>query len=198
MAVSSLEHPVLDVYFYKNQFQLATSDALYSDGTRYQPLLQGLRQIKKDLPKIENMLVLGAGLGSAVSILDKMGFYPTMTLLDNDEVILKMSNELMDYQLRDNIALVCEDAASFIKKNEQKFDLIIIDIFKGRVVPDFAVQKDFLVSCKRSLSRPGYIIMNYMINSKKEWIEFQGVFNLIFSNTQIIEIGINRVMIARV
>ena len=91
-------------------------------------------KLKRQLPGINTMLVLGAGLGSAVQILNKKGFHPACTLVDNDDVVLRWLDDLM--VKKDKINLVLTEAAAFVDENTDVFDLVVIDIFKSRVVPD--------------------------------------------------------------
>lgn len=91
---SSAVNPVLELYRYRGRWQLATADALYSDGGQYRPLLAAFRTLKPQLPAVKNMLVLGTGLGSAVQILHEMGHHPACTLVELDEKVLQWALEL--------------------------------------------------------------------------------------------------------
>ena len=195
---SSAENPVLELFYYRGEWQLGTEDALYSDGSRYRPLVVGLNELKDDLGKIRKVLVLGAGLGSAVSILDKMGHQPDITLVDIDEVVLRWVSELLPNQLLTSTKLVVGSAQTFIQETTQTWGLIIIDIFTGRIIPSFVSSEEFLENCKTHLHSDGFLIANYIVNDKAEWDIYFHTFSTVFPSVKLTEIGSNRVFVVKV
>ncbi|XZF13863.1 spermidine synthase [Chitinophagaceae bacterium MMS25-I14] len=195
---SSNINPVLDLYLYRGQWQLATADALYSDGDRYRPLVMAFKKIKDFLPQIKEVLVLGTGLGSAARILHKTGCIAKYTLVDIDAEVLKWALELMPSEIARDTTPVCADAAVFISGLTKTYDLLVLDIFISRVVPVFAVQEGFLEKCRRSINSGGHFIMNYIVNDEQQWKQLQDTCNKVFPGYRVIENGINRIMIATV
>jgi len=184
----------LEILLYRNRLQLATADALYSDGDRYLPALAIVKNLKTFLPAVKNVLVLGAGLGSMVRVIRQNGFSPDFTLVENDKVVLKWAMEFLPDT--DRIAPVCIDARVFLEKNTAKYDLIFIDIFNSRVVPDFVTTILFLSWCRDSLSTSGRVSFNYMINDKHDWEDVQHVFGTVFPGYHTLDLGINKVLIS--
>jgi predicted membrane-bound spermidine synthase len=195
---SSKVNPVLELFFYNREWWLGTADALYSTGTRYKPLLLAFRTVGSDLNNVHRALVLGAGLGSASAILSVMGHYPHTTLVDIDDVVINLARDLMDARLKNNVFYVVENAQVFIQSNQMTYDLLVVDIFNSREVPEFVSEVHFLEACKRSLNRSGYIIANYMIKSAESWTKFQTNFTSVFPSVSMIELGTNRILIAKV
>lgn len=192
---SSIFNEVLDVYFYFGQWQLATVDALYSDGNRYRPVIAALKKMKHRLPAIKKVLILGAGLGSAVKILNDKGYHPQITLVDIDEQVLQLALEFCDADAAKYITPVCMNAADFVKECRDNFDLIFVDIFKGRDVPAFVMQNDFLENSHRLLNSGGCFMLNYIINNDDEWKEARKVYEDVFPGSHIIQLDINRVFV---
>jgi len=195
---SSAENPVLELFYFRGEWQLGTEDALYSDGTRYRPLTEGFSQVKDELGNMKKILMLGAGLGSAATILDKMGYHPEFTLIDIDEVVLEWTAQLLPSQLLTSCQLVASSADRFIKDTPHTWDLIIIDIFKGRSIPSFVSSEEFLTDCKQHLAPNGHLIANYMVNNQTEWETFFPTFSTVFQQVNVTELGINRVLVAKV
>ncbi len=195
-AVSDI-NPLIEIYFYRGQWQLATADALYSDGDRYRPLVAAYNVMKQVLPKLKDVLVLGAGLGSAVSIMRRMGFHPSFTLVDYDKTVLQWALEFSERVVGQNIIPVCADASEFVNSNEETYDMLIVDVFLGRVVPDFVTSIDFLEACKKKLKPGGYIILNYIINEPLGWGDMKNNFEKIFHEPKVIKLDINRILIAQ-
>jgi len=189
---------VLDLYLYRNQWQLATEDAWYSDGKRYRPLLTAFKQIREELAAVQHVLVLGTGLASAVQILEDMGFHPACTLVDIDRAILDLAIELMPGHNLSRIEPVCMDAQLFMQNNKELYPLIVCDIFLGRDVPGFVSSTAFLEQCKASLRPGGHFILNYIEKSKSLYQKICLLMDRVFPGYKRIEFGINKIFVASV
>lgn len=191
-------NPLIEIYYYRGQWQLATADALYSDGDRYRPLVAAYNEMKQVLPEVKDVLVLGAGLGSAVSIMRRMGFHPSFTLVDYDKTVLQWALEFSESAKGQNIIPVCADASEFVNSSKETCDMLIVDIFLGRVVPDFVSRVDFLGACKKRLKPGGYIVLNYIINEEEGWNHMKNNFEKIFHKPRVIKLDVNRIFIAQI
>lgn len=194
---ASDKNPLLELHYYRGRLQLATSDALYSDGEHYRPMRIGFRQIKAYLPEVKQVLVLGTGLGSAVQVMDKMGFHPYFTMVDHDSTVLQWALEaLPGYGVQ--ITPVCADAQEYMVNNSSKFDLIIIDIFNSRVVPGFVTTPSFLSLCHSAIRPGGKMIMNYIVQRNEDWAPVDNTIRKVFPRCHCIDDGLNRVVVATV
>jgi len=173
-------------------------DALYSDGNRYTPLTAAFKEIDNDLPSIKDVLVLGTGIGSAVQILNQKGYKPNFVLVDSDELILQWAIELLEAANPKNLVPICTDAKDFIVADTNTYDLIIIDIFQGRIVPAFVTNIDFFEKCKSRVKPGGKLVFNYIINKPETWDKVMLLINDIFPNNKLIKLGINRIFVATV
>ena len=186
----------LEILLYRGRFQLATGDALYSDGVYYTPALTVVKRLKHFLPKVNNMLICGAGLGSMIQIISKKKYKPTFTLVELDKVVLRLAMEYLTAVTNANVIPVCEDAQTYIAVNTRKYDFIFIDIFDSRTVPDFVTDRAFLAKCRESLTPGGRLALNYIVNDDAKWAATQKTFAGIFPRHEIIENDINRIFIA--
>ena len=180
---------------YQNRIQLATADALYSDGTNYRPVNATIRHLKDWMPDVKSVLALGTGLGSLVQIMHSKGYNPQYTLVEFDKVVLQWALEFMNKDAALKTEAICMDAKLFMSRNNQNFDLVFIDIFNSRVVPDFVTTSLFLGKCKESLNQGGHVAFNFMIDDPVKWIAAQEIFGEVFENHTILDLGINRVLI---
>jgi spermidine synthase len=180
---------------YQNQFQLVTSEALYSDGDRYLPAVAATNDLNKFLPAVRNVLVLGTGLGSMVHVMRAKGYAPHYTLVEKDKIVLKWALEFLDNTGTEKIDPVCNDAKIFMEQNQKKYDFIFIDVFNGRVVPEFVTTSLFLHQCSNALTQSGHVAFNYIINNEEEWENVKRNFTEIFPGYHIISKGINRILI---
>lgn len=195
---SGTQNQFLEFILYRNQWQLATEEALYSDGNRYQPFRVAFKNIpKQKLQTISECLVLGTGLGSIVQILwEKYHCNPKFSLVEYDEQIMKWALENLSAMGIKNLQPYCENAAEFVKHDKGKYDLLCVDLFKGREVPSLFTEKEFLNDSKKLLKPGGTWIMNYIINNEAEMLQFISNVRSIFSNVEIIEKEQNRILIA--
>ena len=190
-------HRHLELLLYKDRIQLATEDALYSDGEYYTPALSALDYLASFLPQVKDMLIMGVGLGSAVQIMEKRGYEPLFTLVELDKVILKLALEFLAANTATKLNPYCEDAEVFMQGNGKKFDLIFIDIFDSRDVPDFVTSTSFLQKCKDSLNPGGRLALNYIINDMMKWNDTQINFASVFPKHHIISNNINRIFVTK-
>lgn len=194
---SSAQNPFLEFILYRNQWQLATEEALYSDGNRYQPFRLAFKKVKADkLAKTANCLVLGTGLGSVVEILhDRYNCKANFTLVEYDDKILAWALEHLSAKGIKNLKPQCANAQTFVAANKGKYDLICIDIFNGREVPTVFTEKEFLQNTKRLMAPNGLWIMNYIINDRTEMVEYMRNIKEVFPTVQMLEKDQNRILI---
>lgn len=195
---SGSENKFLEFILYRNQWQLATEDALYSDGDRYQPYRIAFKNIPRQrLAQVSDCLILGTGLGSIVQILH--GRYQCnarFSLVEYDEKILQWAMESLSSKGITGMEPHCANAADFVKTHKKQYDLICIDIFSGREVPSVFTEQDFLLRSKKLLKPGGIWIMNYIINDVKETMDYLRNVKEIFPYVEIIEKEQNRILIA--
>lgn len=185
----------LYLYLYRNQYQLATDDAIYSDGDRYEPAIAAIDHLKEFIPSVKHVLVLGAGIGSMIYVLKARGHNPHFTLVEKDKVVLQWAMELFEQEQELRIEPVCNDALAFMEQHTGKYDLIFVDIFNSRVVPDFVTTERFLDLCAYSLMPGGHFAVNYIINYKPDWENVKGIFTRLFPGHREVDLGINRILI---
>lgn len=191
------ENPLLELYVYRGRYQLATADALYSDGAAYTPLKIAFKHLKQELPAVKHALVLGTGLASAVHVMKQTGNSPDFTLVEYDSTILKLAMEYLP-NYKGKINPVCADANKFMKENKSRYELLVVDIFISRVVPEFVTTIEFLNMCRMAISPGGHFVMNYIIQQKEEWHRVDAILRSLFPMSYCIDNGINRIIIATV
>ena len=188
----------LEFILYRNQWQLATEDALYSDGTRYEPFNVAFKYASKEkLNNLSNSLILGTGLGSIVQILHaKYKTKSAFTLVEYDETILKWALESLSTMGIRNLKPYCGYAEDFVKEDKDRYDLLCIDIFTGREVPAQFTEKDFLTATKKLLKPGGLWIMNYIVNDAMETMQFLSNVKSLFPDVEVIEKNQNMILVA--
>jgi len=186
---------VIELVLSQNRVQLATGDVLYSDGDKYLPAIVIFQHLADYLKTTNNVLVLGAGMGSMMQVMDANGCKPHYTLVEIDKLILKWAMECATDASEKHILPVCEDAAAYMERNTVLFDFIFIDIFYGRVVPDFVVKADFLMRCRKALKNGGHLALNYIADDPQRWAEAETVFAAVFPGYEVLGMNVNKILI---
>lgn len=197
LTTQSPQHARLELYRFRGRWQLAFDDAFYSDGAAYSPLRKAFRALRKDVETWQDVLVLGAGIGSAVLVLEKKHHRcPRMTLVDLDEQILTLAGELLAAEGHaEHVELICEHAGTYVVQEERQFDAVVVDIFRGREVPSFALTADFLEKTIERLRPGGQLVMNFIINRDEEWTHFRKTLEQVMPGYRTIAHGINRILL---
>lgn len=182
----------LDLSLVNNRLRLTTLDAIYSFDDRYYNFYRTFRQTA--LPRNgSNVLVLGLGLGSIPYMLEKR-FYKQYhyTAVEIDEAVLYLFGKYQQKRLTSSFEIIQSDAADFMAVQEQKFQLICIDIFIGETIPTHIKTDEFIRYIKASLTPSGRVLWNMLYATKSqvkevnEFIEYQ--FSLVFPDFQILEV----------
>jgi spermidine synthase len=189
--------PHLELFVYCNRLQLGTFDALYSDGDKYTPAVAFVGAMKKYLPGVKNILVLGAGIGSILHLLHKKRFHPDITFVDIDGEVLQWNKECTPRGYKGKIDYEVADAQAFTASDNRKFDVIFIDVFFGKTVPDFVGSIRFLDSCKHLLKPDGTIGMNYIINNIENWEQAKENFFATYKNCKVLTKDQNKILIGK-
>lgn len=189
---------VLELCLSNGQFQLATHDALYSDGDRYRPLTIAFNHMGAVLYNVKDVLILGTGLGSAAQILNAKGLKPSYTLVEYDETILQWAMQTLHADIVAKSKAVCADALMFMNEYRQEHDMLVVDIFNSRIVPAFVTTEDFLKKCRRCIKPGGHFVLNYIVLNNTDWATVEQNVKSVFPGLTILENGINRIMIATV
>lgn len=188
----------LELFYFRSRYILATRDAVYSDGPKYRPLVRAFEvpALKARLNSLGSVLVLGTGLASAVHILEAKGIRPKFTLVEIDSLILEWAKEFLPPAAAESVQAINADAFAFIASDEGSYDLIIVDIFFGRDVPEPVTQTPFIEQCKARLSPKGFLVLNYMEQAGEQNGKAKAALEAAFTNVTELSFGINRVYVA--
>lgn len=96
----------------------------------------------------------------------------------------------------DSLEPVLGDAESFMAENERTYDLVFVDVFRGKAVPEFVTSPLFLKQCRNSLSPGGRLALNYIAVNKKKWEKVQRVLAVVFPGSHTVSKDDNRIVIS--
>ncbi len=126
--------------------------------------------------KTKDILVLGAG-GFTIGIDDKRNNY---TYVDIDGSLLEITEKyFLKNELDKNKQFVVKDARNFLKNNNKKYDLIILDTYSHAFdIPTHLITVEYFQGVKQSLKDDGIMIANIIASAK-----FEDNFSITIDNT---------------
>lgn len=190
-------NPKLELYYYRGTYQMGTPDAMYSSGKHYEPIVNAFSRIGPSwLKDLKQVLLLGTGLASGVHILDARKLYPKVRMVDIDALVLDWAMEFLPERALGHVEPICADALEFVADDKAYYDLIIVDIFIGRVVPDAVTQPAFLTQCRERLQPGGKLVLNFIVQKKGDDFLLKARLEALFDNVDEVGFGENRVYIA--
>jgi predicted membrane-bound spermidine synthase len=103
-----------------------------------------------------NALLLGLGGGTLANVL----YEQTVSLdaVEFDPRIAEVSKTFFD--LNSGVNVFVDDARRYLNKNDQKYDLIVFDLFRGEEAPEHVITIESLNRLKFFLPTDGLIIIN--------------------------------------
>jgi spermidine synthase len=135
-----------------------------SGGVVYDVWKSTLKQIKnKD---IKSVLVLGLGGGSVVTLINKYFPKVKITGVDIDIKMVEMGRKYLGLNKLD-LDIVIQDAFKFCLKDKNKYDLIVVDLYRGDTFPKAFESAEFLDIIKKLLEDKGMIIFNRLYYGEK-------------------------------
>ncbi len=133
--------------------------------------------ITRDIP-VHSVLVLGVGGGTIIRLLKFLYPHAQITAVDIDETILYIARKHFHLDGIDGVTLVAGDAQKYVAVESRKatsfYDLVIVDIFVGRHIPQFAYSEPFLRDIKKIMRKNSRLIINFL--RELEYKEIAPVF----------------------
>lgn len=161
-------NPHLYVSLNRGRYQLCTANAVYSFGDLYDNFVKAFRKLQPGKLPIQEVLLLGFGLGSIPLILEKK-FHCRFryTGIEADETVIWLAGKYTLPDIKSPVELYCADAYSFVISAESQFDLICMDVFLDDRIPDDFAQPDFLEAL-RELLHPGGVLLYNLLSATHE------------------------------
>ncbi|WMX17184.1 MULTISPECIES: spermidine synthase [unclassified Aureispira] len=190
----------LEVICRNGRYALCTQNAVYSYDDLYVNFRDSFQQINLDKYSIENVLVLGLGLGSIPLLLEKKFKKKyNYTLVEIDQKIVNLANKYTLDELQSSYSVICIDALEYVKTCSQQFDLVAIDIFIDDQIPSAFESVQFLENVKRVLSPNALLMYNQLtyndtLLSKTE-LFFERKFKSVFPEAVFLSLSGNKMLL---
>jgi spermidine synthase len=180
--------PYLEVMKSNGKYVLNSHNANYSFGGLHILFDAFFKQIDIKKYDIKNVLLLGMGAGSVISLLkQKYKINCAITAIEKDEVVIELAKKYFEIEKYKPLSIVNDDAFEFVKTTYKKYDLIISDIFIDGNVPAIFATPEYVNNLKRISNEKSCVIYNKMTElpiHKKEVAEFQKLFEDTFPGAE--------------
>lgn len=122
------------------------------------------RKILKTIPKnyhVKNVLLLGLGAGGAVREIRKRFPESYITAVEYDPEMVALTKICLPKKYWRSLEIVTDDAAKVVESTQKKFDLILIDLFVGDMLPPVVLSDRFVERLVAILKWDSYLGINF-------------------------------------
>ncbi len=198
--ISSDLHESLTISLIQGRIQLFADKAIYSFEDLYSNFAEAFNRV--DLSRLpgKRVLVLGLGLGSVIQLLERNHhFQGEYTAVEWDEAIIYLAEKYTLTDLDVPLMTIAADAEIFLETyTDESFDLILVDIFKDDIIPDYFSTKACLKRLHMLLEPQGLIISNRLYRSSADQTITNRytteIFQSIFPNSAALTVEGNRLL----
>lgn len=187
--------PYLEVIKFQGKYVLNGFTVNYSFGGLYTIFDQLFKKINISKFDLKNVLILGMGAGSIISLLqEKYKINCQITAVEKDNVIIELAKKYFNIDHYESLTIINEDAFEYTRKTKEKFDLIISDIFVESNVPEKFESNEYLIHLKTIANDNCCVIINKMTELTIHKVELSGLFEKferIFPGTKIYKLYAN-------
>lgn len=151
--------------------------------------------------KNPNVLILGFGGGTIASFLQEK--YPGIEIdgVDLDRQMIELGKAYLGFNEK-GTKIYIGDAFEFLKKTQNNYDLVIVDIFKEGTVPAYLKSVEFFKEVKKVLKKGGAVTVNRIFNldrffidpftgGKQDYKKFVRMLEGVFSLVEVLEVPSN-------
>jgi predicted methyltransferase len=176
----------LEITWFRCKKYLDTKNANYSYGSLQKILKIGLQKI--DIEHCNKILLLGMGGGSVIKTLkEDFKCDGDITAIEIDPVIINLVKDEFLVEQDSNLKIICTDAFNYVKKTNDIYDLIIIDVFVDSDIPEPIYSSKFWLNIIKTTGSGGAILFNASLMNKDQE-KVQKVINMLENENFKLEI----------
>lgn len=175
-------------YYTESAMKLSDPGALTVEYTRYMTL--GIAYP----PKHERILEIGLGGGRTVSYLKAALPDTAILTAEIDKDVVDLAKKYFKFTESASMRAVVADGRSFLMRDNDKWDVILIDAYRGPFVPFHLLTKEFYTLVKSRLA-PGGVVVQNIEPSTMLFDSATATLNSVFPSVDLYEGGGNVVAI---
>lgn len=182
----------LEVIVNNGKLMLNANQSNYSFGGLHLIFEQLFNQIEIDKYDIKKVLLLGLGAGSVVDLLiNKHGIKCEITGVELDATVIDFAKKYFAIEQYKSLKIVHSDAFEYVQQCNDKFDLIVVDLFIGDTVPAAFASEGFISNLKRLSNEKCCVAYNKMTDDPKHKEELKALstnFDKVFPSWKLFKI----------
>lgn len=156
----------LEITYINGKKILDSKNANYSYGSLQKVLEFGLS--KTNLSNVESVLILGLGGGSVIqSLKNKYQYEGKIKAIEIDKQIISIAENEFEISETENFKIINQDAYKYVEKNNELFNLIIVDLFIDDQIPAKFYSTAFCQNLSKNLNTEGKILFNLGMNNSE-------------------------------
>ncbi|HEX2970195.1 MAG TPA: hypothetical protein VHO46_13945 [Bacteroidales bacterium] len=194
-------NPFLSVELDCGKYVLNSTNANYSYGSLHTLFKKTFIKIKPDWSLIRRALILGFGTGCVAETIHTYNSDCKIDGVEPDQKIIDLGIKYFNTNDRKNLTIHNDSAERFIKSCNEKYDLIIIDVYIDLNVPPEIETEQFLTDVRNALNQGGIVIFNKFITTRaviEQIPVLKELYEKIFTDTEILRLmTTGRMFIAR-
>lgn len=128
-----------------------------------------LKEVKKNVSKVNKCLILGLGGAGAAKAIKRYWDEAVITGVEIDPIMINLGEKYMGLK-ESGVKVVLEDAMKFAKrqtKKGKKYDLILVDMYVGDTIPVVFATPTFYNLVKKLLENKGVVVVNRLYYDEK-------------------------------
>jgi len=141
-------------YYTESSMKLSDPGALTVDYTRFMTV--GVAYV----PKLDRIAEIGLGGGRTVSYLSAALPDTGILAIELDKDVVELAKKYFKFQETARLRTVVSDGRAFLLKDTEKWDVILIDAYRGPFVPFHLLTKEFYTLVKSRLNPGGVVVQN--------------------------------------
>lgn len=160
----------IEICWFNGELVLDSKNTNYSYGSLQRILRLGLKTIGfRQIKKMNAILVLGVAGGSVIkTLVNEIRFKGKIIGVEIDPEIIQLANTYFHLNTIPNLNLLNTDAFEYVIQSNDKYDLIIVDIFQDTTMPPFLFENFFTQRLCALLEINGFILFNTMVLNEKD------------------------------
>jgi spermidine synthase len=144
-------------------------------------------------------LILGLGAGSAVSSLRKVWPEISITAVEIDPVMLEVGKTYFGLESDSKLNIVNQDAFLWLEHKNGGYDVLLVDLYVGRNIPQEANTKAFIKKIQQHLNPGGVGLFNRLVlKGELARVEsFYAKLRSVFGQVVILKTPANKVFLVK-
>lgn len=120
-------------------------------------------------PSPQQILLFGLGGGDMVRQLNFLLPDSQITVVEIDPAIVEVSRDFFELPDSDKVTIKIDDAAHFLHQDRQHYQLMLIDIYDGKDIPNLLQDPGFYQRCHQKIEDNGVLVLNLLTNDAEKF-----------------------------